>query len=168
MKTWGPWILAAFAVGLVTGARAFSDDPMPTVDAAGMSRDALDSYVRDSFVQILDRSFQETGVFDRLRGSEPVDILLVSPNCVPSAQAIDSVRHRSPPGREVVLVSAAEDEAWITASHPDFPIADPIIAEQIRELIPIRVGPTLIQIRFRTVVGFRLGLTSVLQGLEPG
>jgi hypothetical protein len=108
MKTWIPWVLAAFAIGLATGAKAFRGDTVPPQDLGGMSWEALDTYVRGSFVQILDRSFRDTGVFDGLRTPDRVDILLVAPDCIPSTLAIEALRNLGSPGWETVLVSAVE------------------------------------------------------------
>jgi hypothetical protein len=168
MRVWIPWILVTFVIGLATGAKAFSVDTVQPTGPAEMSREALDTYLRASFVQILDRSFREAGVFDGLRGPDRVNLLLVAPNCIPSTEAVQALRRLGPLGAETVLVSAVEEEEWITESYPEFPIADPEVADLIRDMIPVRVGPTLIEVRFRTVVGFRLGLARVLEGLEAG
>lgn len=137
MKAWIPWILVSFVIGLATGAKAFSVDAGQPKGPADMSREALDTYVRASFVQILDRSFREAGVYDGLRGPDRVNLLLVAPNCIPSAEAVQALRNLGPPGLETVLVSAVEDEAWITESYPEFPIADREVAGLIRDMVPV-------------------------------
>jgi len=147
-----PWLLACLAVGFTAGLAWSPRGAAETEHVPGMTRQELAEYVQRSFVRILDPAFRDAGAFEASEFDRSLDILLVAPNCAPSARVLEVLRREGSVDGSMVLVSASGDEEWIRALHPELPIADAWLAELVRTTIPIRVGPTLIETRLRTVV----------------
>lgn len=119
----------------------------------------------DSFSKILDEAFREGDIFDIDTLEGAFWVILASEYCAPSVRLIDEIRTRD---IEVPILVISEDESddWIEGLPFPFRQAPSDVRSTVLSEISVPLTPTLIEVGFRTVIGFHLGHTGILRAID--
>jgi hypothetical protein len=159
----GVLVLALLALGASIGWRwGFDREAHPSLSTGGLSAATLERYIEESFGITLDEALREAGSFDDPGVPDSFRILLVRQGCAPSARALEVLRN-APADLPLFVLATEVDDSWLLQAYPDVERAPPGMADGLRGSIPVMVTPTTIEVRFRTVTRFRLGLAPAIE-----